>query len=246
MENRQKLGYKGPVWKVTEHWQAPFESTREFEFDRGGILIGAAKPAVEVHVGEGGGRVEIRDVARYDAWSMEGLNGVAFYTRGAAVAETNFSSQGIPVQTIFKSDRNEELSRIHYLCDERGRVLEASQRDRVPPALHPRMATWPEAAREAALEALGNFMGPDVVLRVTFRYDEGDRLLEQSSYFGDRLHQRIVCTYNENGDKVTFESTDEQPYRFEYEYDQWGNWTRQVVQHPTGAAEGRRRITYYE
>jgi hypothetical protein len=246
MENRQKLGYKGPVWKVTEHWLPPFESRREFEFDRDGTLIGAAKPAVEVRAGDGGGRVEVRDVAGYDAWSMEGLNDVAFYTRGAAVSETSFSSQGIPVHTAFKSDRNEELSRIDYVCDERGRILEAYQRDRVPPALHPRMTTWPEPAREAALEALGNFMGPDVVLRVTFRYDEGDRVLEESQYFGDWLHQRTVCTYNEHGDKVTFVSKNEEPYRFEYEYDEWGNWTRQVVQHPMGAAEGRRRITYYD
>lgn len=238
MESRQKLGYKGPVWKVTEHWQPPFESRKEFEFDRDGTLIGSAEPAVEVHEAEGGGRVEIRDVAAFNAWSMEGLNGVAFYTRGAAVAETSFNSQGIPVQTVFKSDRNEELSHIHYVCDERGRILEASQRDLARRAPPPRVAAW--------AEPLDNFMGFDVVLRVTFRYDEADRVLEQSQYFGDWLHQHIVCTYNEHGDKVTFESTDEQPHRFEYEYDQWGNWTRQVVQHPMGAAEGQRRITYYD
>jgi hypothetical protein len=246
VKNRQMLGYKGPVWKATESWQSPFESTREVEFARDGTLISPASPGVEVRTVEGGGRVEVRDVAGRDAWSMEGLNDVAFYTRGANAAETKFSAQGTPVETAFKDARDETLSRLDYVCDERGRILEARQRDRAAPVPPPRMANWPQLATQAALEALGEFMGPDVELRVTFQYDEAGRVVEQSTYFGDRLHQRIVRTYNENGDLAAFESTNEQPYRLEYEYDQWGNWTRQLVRHPAGTAECRRRIVYFD
>ena len=245
MDDRQTLGFKGPVWKVTEEWQRPFESTRELEFRRDGMLIAALPRAVEEHEGAGDVRVEVQSLAGLDAWSMDGLSGVCFFTRGAAVTETSYTFHGSPVQTVFKGKQNDQVSRIRYVCDDKGRIVEAQQHNLTDSPLPPRMAALARPAAEAVLDALRNFGGPESELRVTFAYGEGDRVLEQSQYFGERLHQRIICTYNEDGDKVTFSSSGEEPYRFEYEYDERRNWTRQVVQHPQGSVECRRKLTYY-
>ena len=225
--------YKGPVWKAVEDGQA-------LVFDRDGSPVGLPRRDVEVRQANDGGRVEIMRLARRNAgsmWSMERLNGVDFFTGGAALAETAFTAQGTPVQTVFKNDHDEELSQIRYVCDEKGRVLEAAQSGWPPSAV---------SASGAVVEAVREYMGTDVSVRVTFAYDNGGRVLEQTGYFGDQMHERILTSYNEHGDKLTFGIAGQEQYRFEYDYDEWGNWTRQVVHHPDGAIENRREITYYE
>ena len=143
-------------------------------------------------------------------------------------------------------EKIDEISHIRYICDDRGRILEARQESVASVALPPKMATLPRPVTDALREALGHFTGPEAAVRATFVYDAEGRVLEQSNYIGEQLYLRTTCTYNENGDKVTFVSTDGATYAFEYEYDAWRNWIRQVVHHPAGSAEGRRRITYYE
>jgi len=247
LTGRQKLGLKGPVRKVTEEWQSPYESRAELEFDRDGMRVAPPEREVEVHKESHGGRREIRRIASsVDGWSMDGLNDVCFLTRGAVLAETTFTAQGVPSQTVFMGERHDEVSRIRYICDDRGRILEARQENVATAALPQRMTALPRPVTDALREVLGRFTGPEAAVRVTFVYDAEGRVLEQSDYIGEQLHLRTTCTYNENGDKVTFVSTCEPIYTFEYEYDAWRNWIRQVVHHPAGGAEGRRRITYYE
>ncbi len=243
---RQKLGLRGPVWKVVEEWQSPYESIAESVFDSDGMLIVPPQPHLDVRKGDDGSRLELRRIAGADSWSMDGLNGVCFFLRGATLAETTFTSQGMPSLTAFKSANGDVVSRISYICDERGRVLEAHQHGLETFPLPPGMATWPQPVIDATLHAVRDYTGPKAGVRVTFVYDEDDRVVEQSNYFGEQLNLRTACTYNEHGDKLTFLSTGEEPYTFEYEYDGWGNWIRQVVHHPAGSAEGRRRITYYQ
>jgi hypothetical protein len=245
MDDRQTLGFKGPVWKVAEVWQAPFASTKKFAFGRDGMLI-AGPPDIEVREDPGGIRIEVQSVAGLDAWSMDSLNGVCFITRGAAIAETSYSSHGSPIETVLRSERNDPVSRIRYVCDDKGRIIEAQQHNLADPPLPPQMAALPRPAAGAVLDALRNFAGTEADLRVTFEYDQGNRVVEQSQYFGERLHLRIICAYNEDGDKVTFASSGEETYRFAYEYDQRRNWTRQVVQHPLQTVECRRQLTYYD
>ena len=42
----------------------------------------------------------MRSGAGLDAWSMEGLGGVCFPTRGAATVETEFNAEGTPQQLV--------------------------------------------------------------------------------------------------------------------------------------------------
>ena len=125
---RQKLGLKGPVWKVIEEWQSPYESRAELEFDRDGMRVAPPEREVEVYEESDGGRREIRRIASgVDGWSMDGLNEVCFFTRGAVLAETAFTAQWVPSQTVFMGEKHNEVSRIRYICDDRGRILEARQ-----------------------------------------------------------------------------------------------------------------------
>lgn len=246
MAYRQNLGLRGPVWKVVEEWQRPYESIAELVFDRDGTRIAPPKPHVEISAADDGSRLEVRYLGGADAWSMESIHGVGFFTRGASLAETTFTSHGMPVETVFKSANNDEVSRIRYVCDGRGRVVEAHQHSVGTVPMPPRIAGWPQPIIDATIESIRGFVDPDAGVRVTFVYDDEDRVVEQSTYIGEQLDLRTTCTYNEHGDKATFLSTCEEPYTVEYEYDAWGNWIRQVVHHPAGGAECRRRITYYD
>ena len=76
---RQKLGLKGPVWKVIEEWQSPYESRAELEFDRDGMRVAPPEREVEVYEESDGGRRQIRRIASgVDGRSMDGLNECAF------------------------------------------------------------------------------------------------------------------------------------------------------------------------
>lgn len=220
------LGFKGPVWKVEEQWAPPFENRSAIEFDRAGNRVGVPKPIVEIQQTANGGRLERKSVFGYDAWSMDGLNGVSFYTRGAAVAETTFDAQGAPIQTVLRNARNEAASIIRYACDAMHRIVEAGQMDPAPPVL------------------LG-VIGPEVETRVTFRYDDADRVVEQTTSIGGTLNSRTLSAYNEHGDLKHFESDSGETYDIDYEYDAQGNWTHKAVRHPQATIEGRREITYY-
>lgn len=253
---RRIEGVKGPVRKIIEDWLPPLASVEVFEFDREGNQIPEPNAACvtrpsETRTHADGGRTEVQTISGFDFWSMPALNGACLPTRGAAVAETRFAAEGVPVETVFRTTDGAEMARLRYAHDEKGRISEAARHTIVPPTLPPRMAEWARTATASELGPLAYELDPNVALRVTFKYDDDGRVVEQSQFYDSRLSERVTNTYNEHGDTatVTRSSGDEAPQRseHEYEYDEWGNWTRQIVRDPFGEiSECRREITYYK
>lgn len=210
------------------------EYTQEFEFDRAGRCVDTLQRLIRVEHLADGVRTETAKVAAVDYWSIRGLNGHAFPTRGAAVAETSYSRLGTPVRTIFRGPDNELVSRVEYFCDHEGRVVEARQYNG-------------DVAVTGAASAIRILAEPGIEqVRVTFVYDHVGCLIEQTSDIAGYLHSRVVQTFNEHGDPLTFQADADEPFEFEYEYDNQGNWTRKITHHSSGAIEYDRVITYYE
>jgi hypothetical protein len=127
LQNTKEFGPRGPVLKVTETCNiVAGEFTRAFEFDRAGKSINSWQRVFRVEEVTDGGRKEAEDIPGYDCWSMSGLNGVGFTTRGATAAETTYS-RSKPLQTIFRSASGEVLSRVEYICHDRDRIVAATQ-----------------------------------------------------------------------------------------------------------------------
>ena len=164
-----------------------------------------------------GGRTETEELSpECVLWTREGLHDISFNAGGAKYAETSFDPRGSAIRTVFRSELGEDSSQLHYTCDEIGNILEARE------AGHP--LAW---------------------FRVTFRYDGQGHVLEQATYFGEDLQHNTVNSYNDQGDIVWSKTDDNPPAELEYEYDQRGNWTRQVTHHSLGTDEVRRRIEYW-
>jgi hypothetical protein len=253
---RRIKDFKGPIRKIVENWLPPIASVEIFEFDREGNQVPQAATCVtqpsDTQVHADGSRTEVQTISGFDFWTMAALNGASFPTRGAAVAETTFAAEGVPIETVFRTRDGAEMARIRYAHDEKQRISEAVRHTIVPPELPPRMAAWARTATPSDLGLLAYELDPNVAFRVTFKYDDDGRLLETSEFYDSRLLKKITNTYNEYGDIVAvthlapgYEAP--QHFEYEYEYDKWGNWIRQIVRFPGGdIGECRREIAYYE
>jgi hypothetical protein len=226
------------------------------EFDREGNQVSEPVAAcvtqpsdTRIHVD--GSRTEVQDISGFGFWTMAALNGAGFPTRGADVAETTFAPEGVPIETFFRSKDGAETARIRYMHDTKQRVLEVVRHAIVPPALPPQMAAWARTAAPSELGQLADELDPNVALRVTFMYDDDGRVLEQAQFYDNRLSERITYMYNDHGDKVAVTLSGRgyeglQHFKYEYEYDAWGNWIRQIARFPSGdIGECHREITYY-
>lgn len=191
------------------------ELRRNYRYDANGALV---DPRIRSSQNADGSRIEIEQLPSDEntTWSMERLHSVCFRTGDATSAETIYDTLGVPRQTVFRSALGEELSQLHYVCDKRGNILEARESE----------------------SSLAGF-------RVTFRYDDADRVLEHAKYFGEQLLDRTLNTYTDRGDILWSKTGDNPPVEFEYEYDECGNWTRQLTRHALGSDEARRRIEYW-
>lgn len=251
MKNRRALWLKGPVWKVAEEVVTPFgESRKELVFDRDGEPIGFRQqvPAAPEYVHDfektsesrrvvhhdDGSRTEVENIFGVANWAPPGVDDVCFPTRGAATAETEFTTRGTLARTVFRGGNGDDLSVVQYTCDDQGRVVRAVQyQGRVP---FPTGQAGP----------FGTLLAPGAeTCRVVFQYDSMGRVQEYTVSFGGRQRARTAYDFNEHGDIVTSRHDGEEAVRFEYEYDGWGNWTEKVAHHGGGTDQYRRLITYY-
>jgi hypothetical protein len=249
-------GVKGPVRKIVEDWLPPMASVEIFEFDRDGNQISglaacATQPS-DIRIHGDGSRTEAQAVSGSDFWTMAALNGAGFPTRGADAAETTFAADGAPIETFFRTKDGAEIARIRYAHDEKQRISEAVRLTTVPLALPAWMRALARMTAPSKLGPLADELDPNVTLRVTFKYDDDGRVLEQSQFYDSRLSERITYVYNDHGDRVAVTHSGRgcngpQHFTYEYEYDAWGNWIRQIARPPSGdIAECRREISYYE
>ena len=215
---------------------------REFRYGPDGKRLDLT---VRVEQDRDGSRTEIVPVYERSVWSMDGLHDYYFGTYWACRAQTRFDNHGVPVETTFEDVSNDEVSRIRYVCDENGRILEAVQ-NLGPGFFAPLVSAagppllWLDNEGAHTPIALGT-----EAYRLSFRYDDAGRVTEsESHFFGRRLHQSAT-TYNHRGDILTL-ATDDKPLNcFEYEYDERENWIRKIVRYAQSSKQEMRRITYY-
>jgi hypothetical protein len=269
MQDREMRGLRGPVRSVVTEIPKPEGALlEELHFDLDGRMtyLRSCPPQgaewsktyrydhnghdvdrnIRVVRAADGGHTELEKLPGYvDAWSAPHLHGMGFGAQRTSAVESSFDAKGQPTRTVLRNEHGEELSTIRYVCDESGNVVEAVQYSGSvsPFGLSPDMLERVSRSDRGKFQA---FFEPGLEeARITFRYDSARRPTEEAAYLVGELQHRTVYTYNEQGDRVTATSDGGDPVRLEYEYDHYGNWTRQVVHHALGADDIRRRLSYY-
>ena len=196
----------------------------------------------------------------------------------AALASTFYSEKGRPAEIVFYDAEHVQISKLVRTFDERGRVASEEHQTISPRAF---------AAQAAQGDTQGNGMSKEAAelfarifskagspMRMTFKYDDQDRVVEQTQEMGLFGYERTVSFYNEHGDlkEQKHYSTrqgdipvDEEgnilapppaPEKlqsetdFSYQYDNRGNWTQKkisAVYDPPSRWESieKRSITYH-
>jgi hypothetical protein len=204
------------------------------------------------------------------AFGVEGTD-CSFSAPGAATLITRYNLRGQPAELLFHDRSGRALSRVEFLYDAAGNLVEETQtvtKDTLPPEL---LAQMNPAQLEGMLAVLGNPM------RRRHRYDpQGRRTDTQSSTFGKMGQDTKTMAYNEHGDLVeetrvgqhseyTFDHEGKwsevagkdgataSEARFLYEYDGRGNWTSKTVEARSRSNQDfsvssieKRTITYFE
>lgn len=244
------LNLRGEVREVVIVTRIPVPDgkpyTHEIRFSPDGLL--EDKPGIRT-IWNAGTRRVIQDTKGMDGISLSSLQGVVIPTGGAVQAETSFSIDGVPVETVFTANTGEETSRIVYHYDERGHLIEVLPASTY--ALSKQLSNQlpPEVA--AALDGMP--LSDSVWAR--FGYDEHSRVVEIIAYLLGKIVFQETRSYNEHGDVESVILKDQgASFEYEYEYDERGNWIRRVTYQPPlsiGSSRNitedtRRHITYYE
>jgi hypothetical protein len=264
MTDKVLLGLRGSIRSVTTTRQTGnVLHTEEQLFDPDGILVRHSyrdpegveqlwiapffpqTPIRRILNNADGSRMWVDDISRLDTWSMEALHSISFGTKGASSARTSFDSGGVPLETLIEGEHG-VYSRIQYVCDSKGNIMEAIQYS--GPSLPLLVQSWVDQATPSALEAARPLAEPGIEqFRAAFRYDDVGRLVEKVTYFAGQVLYRTVMTYNDFGDVMTMTCDDQPPARYEYEYDDRQNWVRKTITYTTGEqTRYLRKITYYE
>jgi hypothetical protein len=201
------------------------------------------------------------------SWGIEGSK-VFYSAPGAAKMTTVYNDAGRPAEVLFHDASGELISRIDFLYDEAGHLVEEIQtRAQFP---FPNVDELPPDQREAVRAILG---GP--FTRFVHRYNEaGLRIETVSSLFGSLGKGREFFAFNDHGDLASQISENEsREYgfsdlegmvdrpgrqersvaRFLYEYDARGNWTSKITEaghgdHPDFSVSSTelRALTYFD
>lgn len=234
--DRERFGYKGAVQRVLLYHNSSPDPYDQLTFNRDGAR--ARERQVQMVTHPDGSQTEIQRVAGVDGLEIHGLQGAILPTNGAATAETTFSVDRIPVQTVFRNQAGEVTSNVFYRADSSGCVVEVSSRSGVRRAMY-------DPAETIAAEAIWNRYSDVCPFKATFKYDENRHLTEVTTYLFGELDYYATHTVNADGDiaKTTEENNE---IWFEYEYDDRRNWVRKIVHHKHGTTQSRRQISYYD
>ena len=190
------------------------------------------------------------------AWGVEGTD-TTYSAHGAATLTTFHNVRDQPIELLFHDTAGRPLSRVEFVYDEAGHLLEEAQTmmaEVMPPGI---LADMNPAQLEAVRALLGGGGSP---IRRLHRYDaRGHRIESWSAVFGPLGRDRKTMDYNELGDQIEEISEDEHrefsiddqgrlsdrpssesvtrsEARFLYEYDARGNWIKKTVE-ARGAAD---------
>ena len=193
----------------------------------------------------------------------------------AALASTFYDGIGRPSEIVFYDDEHVQISKLVRKYDERGRVTSEEQQIVSPRVFAGQRDTQGEGMSKDVAQVFARIFskegGP---MRMTFKYDDQDRVIEQTHEMGLFGYERTVSFYNEHRDlsKQQHYSTHqgdipvdeegnilapppvpeklESETDFSYEYDNRGNWTRKktaTLHDPESRWESveKRSIAYY-
>jgi hypothetical protein len=210
------------------------------------------------------------------AYEIEGT-GQAHGAPGAATMTVSYDERDLPAEVLLHDAHHSLLRRVIFVRDSAGRLLseEIHLSERIPfPDFQSQLESYPPEDRARASEAFASLFGPTQMFsKTTCEYDQTDRLLEQSSRMGSLAEDRTTFRYDEHDNPIeeTTEHTSReaslkedgtlhysedrlnvQHARFEYRYDAHGNWTERIVSiQPEPDADfqrsniERRAITYH-
>jgi YD repeat-containing protein len=169
-------------------------------------------------------------------------------TGNAAVAATFFDGTGRSAEMVLYDDEHVKIYKLVRSYDERGRVTSEECQTLSPRVFTSQQGTQGEVMPEEMAQLFARILtqGP---MQVTYKYDDQDRVIEQTQTMGLFGYERTVSVYNEHGDLSKHQSystrqdvpVDEEgdvlrpppaPERLESEteftcqYDNRGNWIR--------------------
>lgn len=261
-------------------WRNPdgTEGRSKLEYDDGGEII---QSDVKVtYSSENGRKVKTEVFAKTPGVQRgfsfpDGRSQTAWTVASAAVASTFYDGKGRPAEMVFYDDEHAQVSKLVRTYDERGRVTGEEQQIVSPRAFAGKQGTRGEEMPKHIAKLFSRIFSKDgSPMRLTFKYDDHDRVIGQTRDMGLFGYERTVSFYNGHGDlskqqtysthqgEIPVDDTGSifapppAPEKlrsetdFSYEYDDRGNWTRKKTSslHDPGSrweSVERRVITYY-
>jgi len=159
---------------------------------------------------------------------------------------TVYDSRGYPVESLAHSDRHGLIVRVKYICDERGHIVEET----AEPG-HDPVGSLPDNIPEEARAIFQKVFASHLLQgHATHKYDAAGKRIEMVRDSGPRKETRRT-RFNEHGDITWLETegttrtmsfdmegaeipesvethSQHTTIRFEYKYDEHGNWTEQT------------------
>jgi YD repeat-containing protein len=175
------------------------------------------------------------------------------------MVKTSYNERDQAVESRVYTSNGELMSRLNSAYDAKGRVTELSYVIEdvglmLSPETRERAAAEPGAAEELAR--------PTVMVRLSYGYDDQNRVAEKHDHTGFARETVTKITYNDHGDKMEEISTatghlnppeneeggggsassdaqrprplpdEHNELHFDYQYDSFGNWTERIVSSP--------------
>jgi hypothetical protein len=204
----------------------------------------------------------------------EGASRASWTIGNAALASTFYDGMGQPAEVVFYDEEHVQISKLVRTYDERGRVNSEEYQTVSPRAFAGQQGTQGEGIPKDAAELFARIFSKESPMLITFKYDDQDRVIEQTQQMGLFGYEKTVSFYNDHGDltkqrnysthqgdisvdeKGNIVSPPPAPERlesetdFSYEYDKRGNWTWKKIstlRYPESRWETveERSITYY-
>ncbi len=211
----------------------------------------------------------------YGASTGYGIEGTdtSYAAPGARTMTATYDHHDLPREVLFHDTSSRLVNRVVFQRDREGRLLSEETRSSEASPLQGMLDHLPSEHRESMAALLQQVLGESFA-STTYTYDSQGRLIKRESrmgnlggnsityrYEGDNdpieettEHRSREANFNENG--VLEYSSDRvsvQHNRFEYRYDEHGNWTERIVSlrresEPdfTLSNMERRAITYYD
>ncbi len=256
-QQQDKGAYVAEFWyhpdgrlSASAHTNADGSAYRtHYTYDEHGELIDPCRDCRVIRNADGSRREIDRIPPQMNlAWGricgLEKAGGIGFPTRMATQVEVTYDPRDVPVEAVFTYDNGEIASRVEFRSDRAGNITEILQYGGSRPVIT--LEPGHEISDEDRRKFAAFLTAGALEVRSSIAYDDYGNRIERTAWMGNELMQQTTWTYNERGDIATSTEKDGWPVRFEYEYDEHGNWTRQVVTHGMGSDETVRKFQYYD